>query len=133
MTDADADAAFATLADALIPAAEGMPVASAAADLKTGLASVLNSRPDLRGDVMRGLRMLHEGTPVAALQAADPEAWAALTLAAASIYYGSAPVQDLLGYRGPERRAYDADATPEYVENGMLAEVIARGRMWRAA
>lgn len=136
MTDADIAAAFAALADRLIPATDTMPAAGNAADLVQGLATVLNSRPDLRGDVMRGIGTVHrEGVDAAIprLQANDSEAWAALGLAAASIYYTALPVQAILGYRGPERRTYDADATPDYVTNGLLDVVKQRGPIWRPA
>ncbi|QXQ07108.1 hypothetical protein KX816_03380 [Sphingosinicellaceae bacterium] len=136
MTDAEVAAAFAVLADRLIPAALGMPAASTAADLEVGLANVLNSRPDLRADIMRGLRAVHESSADAAvetLQSSDREAWTALGLAAASIYYSAPPVEALLGYRGPERRTYDADATPPYIANGMLDVVRRRGPIWRKA
>lgn len=134
MTDAECAAAFASLADRLIPAALGMPAASAAADLEAGLANVLNSRPDLRADIMRGLRTVHETgveSAIEALQSGDREAWSGLGLAVASIYYSAPPVEAILGYRGPERRTYDADATPPYIANGMLDVVRRRGPIWR--
>ena len=136
MNDADFAVAFAAFADRLIPAALGMPAASDAADLEAGLAGVLNSRPDLRAEIMRGLRTVHDAgvdAAVGALQASDPEAWAALGLAVASIYYSAPPVEAILGYRGPERRTYDADATPPYIANGMLDVVRRRGPIWRRA
>lgn len=136
MTDADIAAAFAGLADRLIPATDTMPAAGDAADLEQGLAAVLNSRPDLRGDIMRGIGVVHrEGVEaaIAGLQASDREAWAALGLAVASIYYAAPRVQAILGYRGPERRSYDADATPDYVTSGLLDVVKRRGPIWRRA
>jgi hypothetical protein len=136
MTDADIATAFAALADRLIPATETMPAAGDVADLGQGLANVLNSRPDLRGDFMRGIGIIHRDGVDAAmtiLQASDREAWAALGLAAASVYYTAPRVQAILGYRGPERRTYDADATPDYVTNGLLDVVKQRGPIWRRA
>lgn len=136
MTDAEIAVAFAALAARLIPATDTMPAIGEIADLEQGLATVLNSRPDLRGDIMRGLGVVHRDgvdAAIAALQAGDREAWAALGLAAASIYYGAPRVQDILGYHGPERRTYDADATPDYVTNGMLDVVKQRGPIWRQA
>ncbi|WP_426163535.1 hypothetical protein [Sandarakinorhabdus sp. DWP1-3-1] len=136
MTDADIGKAFAALAARLIPATDTMPAIGDVADLEQGMATALNSRPDLRGDIMRGIGVVHRDgvdAAIVSLQADDRSAWAALGLAAASIYYTAPPVQAILGYRGPERRTYDADATPEYVTNGMLDLVKQRGPIWRRA
>ena len=136
MNDADIAMAFAALADRLIPATDTMPAARDAADLVQGLTNVLNSRPDLRGDIMRGIGIVHRGgvdAAIATLQASDREAWAALGLATASIYYTAPRVQAILGYRGPERRTYDAEATPDYVTDGLLDVVKQRGPIWRRA
>jgi hypothetical protein len=46
-------------------------------------------------------------------------------------YYMSPRVRELIGYPGQERRAYDADAAPEYVTNGMLKVVQDRGPIYR--
>jgi hypothetical protein len=136
MNDADAARRLAALADTLFPGAEGMPRASDAADYGAGLTAFLNGRPDLRGEVMRGLRAIAPDDiagVLATLPEVDPEAWKALGLACAWIYYSSAEVQRRLGYHGPERRTYDADAVPAYVSNGMLDVVLKAGPIWRAA
>ena len=135
MTDDDADRIFASLADALMPEAEGMPKASDAADLKACLKSTLNSRPDLRGDIMQGLLALSGKTLDAAtlntFANEKPASWAALTLAILNIYYNSAKVQTITNYSGPRRQTYDADATPDFIAEGLLKVVTDRGPIWR--
>jgi hypothetical protein len=126
-------ATFLALADVLIPTAEGMPSASDAGIGGT-LDRILSLRPDLSEAFFRGLRAA-AGTPAAAaaeaLNGADAEALAVIGLIAAAAYYMSPEVRARIGYPGQEKREFDADATPEYVTNGMLQRVIDRGSIYR--
>lgn len=125
---------FLALADALIPEAEGMPAASRVGVGGDILERMLALRPDLRDAFMRGLRAA-AGKPAAeaaqALNRDDQAALGAIGLVAAAGYYMSPKVRALIGYPGQESRPADPDATPEYVANGMLQQVIDRGPIFK--
>ena len=125
---------FLALADALIPEAEGMPAASQVGVGGDNLERMLALRPDLRDAFMRGLRAA-AGKPAAeaaqALNRDDQAALGAIGLVAAAGYYMSPKVRALIGYPGQESRPADPDATPEYVANGMLQQVIDRGPIFK--
>jgi hypothetical protein len=55
-----------------------------------------------------------------------------VSLAASGGYYMSPRVRDLIGYPGQENRPFDPDKTTEYLGDGLLAPVIARGPIYRA-
>jgi len=125
---------LAVLADVLIPAAEGMPAASTMGAVGEYLDQVVNFRADLVPLLYRAVRAAEGAEPAAAIQALrekDAEAFGALTLAISAGYYMNPKVKAALGYTGVERRTYDPDAVPDYVTNGLLAPVIARGPIWR--
>lgn len=127
--------AFAAVADVLIPEAEGMPAASQVGVQDELLDRILSLRSDIREDFMRGVRFAAGRDPVEAANALnndDPAALTAIGLAASAAYYMTASVRDLIGYPGQERRPDpDPDATPEYVANGMLQQVIDRGPIYK--
>lgn len=131
--EASVRASFLAIADVLIPAAEGMPAAS---EVSVGdyLDRILSLRPDLSEAFFRGARAV-VGTPATvaaeALNHDDPQALATIALVASAAYYMSPQVRTLIGYPGQEKRLFDADATPEYVTNGMLQRVIDRGPIYR--
>jgi hypothetical protein len=128
-------ATFAAIADVLIPNAEGMPAASEV-DVQGDMADhILGLRPDMRENFLRGLeaaegREAHEAAND--LNRNDPEALTAIGLVASAGYYMTPRVRELIGYPGQESRPEsDPDATPEYVANGMLQQVINRGPVFR--
>jgi hypothetical protein len=128
-------ATFAAIADALIPAVEGMPAASTVDVHGKMLDHVLSLRPDLVENLLRGLDAA-EGQPAQeaanALNKTDAAALSAIGLAASAGYYMTAQVRELIGYPGQQSRPEaDPDATPEYVANGMLQQVISRGPIFR--
>ncbi len=96
-----------TLADALIPAEDGMPSASEAGATGEWLEVVLKARPDLREPVER----------------LDPEAVAAAIVAA---YYLNPEVCERIGYAG--QRAIPL-GPPDHEE--LLDSVVARGPVYR--
>ena len=53
-----------------------------------------------------------------------------LMLVIASAYYSSSEVRDRVGYHGQEAKKLDVFDVPEYLEDGSLDRVIARGRRW---
>ncbi|MFL6132706.1 MAG: hypothetical protein ACJ72A_07885, partial [Nocardioidaceae bacterium] len=101
--DAAQRATFAALADVLVPAAEGMPAASAVDIAGTGLDRVLGARPDLEVPLARILAVGIVGDAmdrVRDVQRDDPAGFEALALAATGGYYTDSRVRDLIGYPG---------------------------------
>jgi hypothetical protein len=132
--DQQVRATFSGIADVLIPEAEGMPAASTVGVHKEMLDHILGLRSDLREAFFRGIARAHNKDPKSAaeeLNAQDTAALSAIGLVASAGYYMSPRVRRLIGYPGQERRTYDADATPEYVTNGMLKVVQDRGPIYR--
>lgn len=125
---------FRAIADVLIPAAEGMPAASEVGVHEAVLDRILALRPDVTERLMRGLRAAH-GHPAREaaqrLNKEDPDALSAIGLIASAGYYMQPRVRELIGYPGQESRPANPDETPEYVENGMLQQVIDRGPIYR--
>jgi hypothetical protein len=122
------------LADVLIPAAAGMPSATAAGVHREGLDRVLAARPDLEPALARALAASH-GEPADALRRLerdDEAAFAALTLAVTGAYYTDPAVRRLIGYPGQEYRPELVTAEPDWDE-GALARVVARGAVYRSA
>lgn len=128
-------ATFAGIADVLIPAFEGMPSASSVEVHGKMLDHVVSLRPDLVENLLRGLDAAAGKAPdVAAndLNKTDPAALSAIGLAASAGYYMTPQVRALIGYPGQQSRPVaDPDATPEYVSNGMLQQVVDRGPIFR--
>ncbi|MEO1194279.1 MAG: hypothetical protein AAFY02_21185 [Pseudomonadota bacterium] len=127
-------AAFATLADLLIPAAEGMPSATQVALQGAPLERVIELRPDLRPAFFRALKAADTEDPKAALDSLaleDAEAFSTLGLVASAAYYMQPEVRRLIGYPGQENRLVEETYEPEYVTNGRLQQVIDRGPIYR--
>ena len=126
---------FAGIADFLIPNAEGMPSASEVGVQGPILDRVLSLRPDLSEAFFRGLEksVSHSAADAAnALNSSDSEAFGAISLVASAAYYMVPQVRELIGYPGQESRPDpDPDATPPYVANGMLQQVIDRGPIYK--
>jgi hypothetical protein len=126
---------FASLADVLIPHAEGMPSASEVNVHGDILDHILGLRPDLRDNFMRGIAAASGRDPTEALNdlnKSDAAALSAIGLVASAGYYMTPEVRRLIGYPGQESRPDpEPDAVPEYVANGMLQQVIDRGPIYR--
>jgi hypothetical protein len=112
---------LARLADALIPAEDGMPSASEAGAVGRYLDAVLAARPDLEAP----LAALPD-TDVDALRERDPAGWTALTSAVVAAYYMNPEVCERIGYAG--QRAIPLEP-PDY--HGLLDSVEARGPVYR--
>jgi hypothetical protein len=131
--DAAELAAFAGVADQLIPAAHGMPSAGAVVD-DARIAFVLGSRPDLADALHGSLRAEVGDDPVArltALERDDPDGRAALLQVVVFGYYTDADVRRRLGYPGQEAKQLYSWKVPDYVEEGLTDQVLARGPVWR--
>ncbi len=132
---AELRAVFQELADLLVPAHGKMPAASAVGVHEALLDEVLKHRPDIRDDLLRALAAAKGQEPRAAannLLRRDAAAFNALGLAASGAYYMSPRVRELLGYPGQESVSYDPYATPNYLTDGLLERVVARGPIYRA-
>ncbi|HXQ84473.1 MAG TPA: hypothetical protein VN769_10445 [Xanthobacteraceae bacterium] len=127
-------AVFEQLADVLVPAHGKMPAASAVGTHEGLLDDVLKHRPDIRDDLLRALTAAQGREPRAGandLLRKDAAAFNALGLAVSGAYYMSPRVRELLGYPGQESVSYDPYATPNYLTDGMLERVVARGPIYR--
>jgi hypothetical protein len=132
LTDAER-AVLLSVADHLIPAAHGMP---SAAEVLTDdrLRFVLTARPDLLGPIRTALRPDLGDDPagrVAVLAADDPASLGALQLAIVAGYYTDKQVRELIGYPGQEAITIRSWEVPQYVEEGLIDAVLARGPVWR--
>jgi hypothetical protein len=116
---------LAELADALVPAGDGMPAASHVGVHGSGADRVLALRPDLLAPVRRALAT---GASVEELRRTDGEAFAALTSLVAAAYLTEPGVQRRLGYPGaPEGTAGCSDAEVRELRE-LVRGVQARGR-----
>jgi hypothetical protein len=131
--DAERRAAFAAVADHLIPEAHGMPSAGAVVgDVR--LRFVLGARPDLAEPLRAALRPELGSDPaarLAALERDEPDNHGALLLAVVGGYYTDKDVRDRLGYAGQQAKQLYSWKVPDYVEEGLIDQVLARGPVWR--
>jgi hypothetical protein len=124
---------FFALADVLIPAFAAMPRFSEVCSWDDTL-KALDFRTDLKEGFARGLTVdLADGAEPAVdrLNAADPDAFGAMSTIALATYYMNARVRALIGYPGQESVSYDSKATQSYLTDGSLAKVAASGRRYR--
>ena len=130
---AEERATLAAIADRLIPAAHGMP---SAADIVTDerLRFVLNARPDLAEPLRTALRAdLGDdvGDRLDTLGRDHPSALGALQLVIVAGYYTDKTVRELIGYPGQVALSLRSWELPEYIEEGLIDAVLARGPVWR--
>ena len=131
--DPDRRAALTAVAGHLIPAAHGMPSAGDVVD-DTRLRFVLTARPDLAEPLGVALRPglgADAAVRLAALERDEPAHHAALVQVIVFGYYTDADVRDRLGYPGQEAKQLYSWKLPEYVEEGLTDQVLARGPVWR--
>ncbi|MFE2444604.1 hypothetical protein ACWDHW_03885 [Streptomyces melanosporofaciens] len=126
MIDPDQRRTFAALADALIPASDPMPSATAAGVPGELLDQALGYRPDLAEPFAEAVAWCTGKDPEAALDGLSeqrPEEFQALTVLTAGAYFLSPQVKAVLAYDAPPRTA--RDDVDSYVD--MLADVVDRG------
>ena len=116
---------LAELADALIPAEDGMPSASEAGAAGEWLDAVLKARPEFTAP-LEGLSTSVE--PIDALPERDPAGWGVLTAAVVAAYYMNPDVCARVGYAGQRAIPFDPDK-PDYVD--LLESVKGRGAVYR--
>ena len=130
--DPGARAAFSAVAGHLIPAAHGMP---SAADVvgDARLRFVLTTRRDLleplRGALRPGLGE-DAATRLAALEQ-EPEHLSALLQTVVFGYYTDRDVRERLHYPGQEAIQLYSWKVPDFIEEGLTDQVLARGPIWR--
>jgi hypothetical protein len=121
-------------ADALIPAAHGMPAASEVGVADGQLERVLAARPDLLDPLRRALRDAEPDDAersLATIAAADPAAHDALVLAVVGGYYIHPRVRELIGYDGQVPVELQPGIVPTYEEEGLIEPVLERGPICR--
>ena len=131
--DADRRSAFAAVADHLIPAAHGMPSAGDVVG-EARIRFVLGARPDIAGPLLASLRPELGADPaarLAALERDEPDRHAALIQAVVFGYYTDAGVRERLGYPGQVAKQLYSWQYPEYLAEGLIDKVIARGPVWK--
>jgi hypothetical protein len=121
-------------ADVLIPAAHGMPSAGEVGVADGQLDKVLNVRPDLAEPLARAVADVdpadHE-TSLSRLRDGDREAHDALLLVVAGGYYIDADVRRRIGYDGQQPVEVRPEIIPNYVEEGLIEPLLARGPVYR--
>ena len=127
-------AAFAALADVMLPACDGIPAPSEVDVAGRWLDRVLRVRPDLTPGLERALAVAEEQPPTDALeqlQAEDLTAFQALLAAVTGAYYMSPKVRRRLGYPGQRPRPAYLDEADWDLREGLLDPVVERGPIYR--
>ena len=129
---ADEQATLGQVADHLIPAAHGMPSAATVVSADR-IAFVLRARPDLVEPLKAALRDELGSDVAARLEALanEPTNLSALQLTIVGGYYTDKNVRELIGYPGQIAIDVKSWLVPEYIEDGMIDAVLARGAVWR--
>jgi hypothetical protein len=131
--DAEARARLAALADALIPAGDGMPSASEAGVAGEWLDAVLAAEPGLGPALAALLAEADVADPAGELrriESTDPGGWGTLTTVVAGAYFLNPTIAKRIGY--PGRRAIPVDVLgPDWLEDGLLDSVESRGAIYR--
>lgn len=123
---------LAAVADFLIPAAHGMPSAADVVDAGR-VQFVLRARTDLVEPLRAALRDELGVQPQTRLEtlANEPTNLAALQLTIVGGYYTDKRVRELIGYPGQMAIEVKSWLLPEYIEEGHIDAVLARGPVWR--
>ena len=128
-------AAFALLADEMIPPSPTMPSATGADAHGCGLDAVLRSRPDLIEALQAALDSLAAAAPGAgsALEwiraGGHEDDWAVLQTVVVAAYFLQPAVREALGYPGQE--AIPVDKLADDIDPRELAQVRLRGAIYR--
>lgn len=133
LLDEERLAVFSSLADRLIPAAHGMPSAAEIVD-EARIRFVLTARPDLIDPLREALRPELGGDAAArlkALEGDEDDNLAALLLVLVGGYYTDPGVRELIGYPGQLAKQIYSWKYPDFMEEGLLDPVLARGPIWR--
>ena len=132
--DADARARLAALADALIPAGDGMPSASEAGVAGEWLDAVLAAEPGFGPPLAAVLEQADAADPAGELrriESTDPDGWGTLTTVVAGAYFLNPAIAERIGYPGRRAIPVDADPDPDWLEDGLIDSVKSRGTIFR--
>ncbi len=123
---------LAAVADRLIPAAHGMPSAGAVVN-EERLRFVLTARPDLTEPLRAALGAgpADVDARLDMLARDNPQALGALQLVIVAGYYTDKTVRELIGYPGQMALSLRSWELPEYLDEGLIDAVLARGPIWR--
>jgi hypothetical protein len=134
LLDADARARLAALADALIPAGDGMPSASEAGVAGEWLDAVIAAEPGFGPALAAVLADADVADPAGELrriESTDPGGWGVLTTVVAGAYFLNPAIAERIGYPGRRAIPVDADPSPDWLEDGLLDSVKSRGTIYR--
>jgi hypothetical protein len=125
---------LAAVADVLIPNGDGMPSASEAGVAGRWLDEVLGLRPDFGAPLAVVLDRLKGAEPASAveqLRSADPAGFGVLAEVVAGGYFLNPKVRAAIGYPGQQPVPIVPEQPPDYEQDGLIASVIGRGRIYR--
>jgi hypothetical protein len=132
--DAELRTVFASLADVLIPAEDGMPSGGEVALERGALDAVLTVRPDVEAglaDLLEAARGADPEAEVERLRADDEEGFQLLTTVVGGGYFLDDGVRAAIGYRGQEAVPVEHLDPPDYERDGLLESVVERGPIYR--
>jgi hypothetical protein len=125
---------LAVLADALIPTADGMPAASEAGVAGEWLDALLAAEPGFGPALAAVLEDADVADPAGELrriETTDPDGWNTLTTVVAGAYFLNPEIAERVGYPGRRAIPVDADPEPDWMGDGLLESVKARGPIYR--
>jgi hypothetical protein len=132
--DAGRRGVLAAVADVLIPKGDRMPSASEAGVAARWLDEVLRLRPDFGpplAALLDHMNGLDPATSVARVREEDPAGFAVLAEVVAGGYFLNPEVRSAIGYPGQQSVPIEHEEPPDYEQDGLIASVIARGRIYR--
>jgi hypothetical protein len=132
--DADRRAVLAAVADVLIPKGDGMPAASEAGVAARWLDEVLRLRPDFGpplANMLDGMKGVDPAAAVARVRGEDPAGFGVLAEVVAGGYFLNPEVRKAIGYPGQQSVPIQQEDPPDYEQDGLIASVISRGRVYR--
>jgi hypothetical protein len=132
--DAARRAVLAAVADVLIPKGDGMPSASEAGVAARWLDEVLRLRPDFGpplATVLDAMKAVDPAAGVARVRAEDPAGFGVLAEVVAGGYFLNPEVRKAIGYPGQQSVPIQQEDPPDYEQDGLIASVISRGRVYR--
>jgi hypothetical protein len=132
--DAARRAVLAAVADVLIPKGDGMPSASEAGVAARWLDEVLRLRPDFGpplAAVLDRMKGVDPAAAVARVRAEDPAGFGVLAEVVAGGYFLNPEVGKAIGYPGQQSVPIQPEDPPDYEQDGLIASVISRGRVYR--
>jgi hypothetical protein len=132
--DAPRRAVLAAVADVLIPKGDGMPSASEAGVAGRWLDEVLRLRPDFGpplATVLDNMKGVDPAAAVARVRTEDPAGFGVLAEVVAGGYFLNPEVRKAIGYPGQQSVPIQQEDPPDYEQDGLIASVISRGRVYR--